>query len=80
MVQLSDGEGEHREVAGEKGQPFAGLGGLEPDMSQRRGDVLVRVEAGERDDLVAGEAGASIDRMRVLGLGLEVGLGADGPL
>ena len=40
-------------------------------------EALVRVEAGERDGLVADEAGASVDHMRVPALGLEVGLGAD---
>ena len=54
-----------------------GLGILEPDTSQRRGEALMRVEAGERDGLVADEAGASIDRMRVSSTGLEVSLGAD---
>src|SRR5665213_3502583 len=76
-VELGDGEGGQREVVGEKDQPLAGLGVLEPDTSQRRGEAFLRVEAGERDGLVADEAGASVDRMRVPALGLEVGLGAD---
>ena len=76
-VELGDGEGGQREVVGEKDQSLAGLGILEPDTSQRRGEALVRVEAGERDGLVADEAGASVDRMRVSALGLEVSLGAD---
>src|SRR6202035_681061 len=63
-VELGDGEGGQREVVGEKDQSLAGLGILEPDTSQRRGEALVRVEAGERDGLVADEAGASVDRMR----------------
>ena len=71
-VELGDGEGGQREVVGEKDQSLAGLGILEPDTSQRRGEALVRVEAGERDGLVADEAGASVDRMRVSALGLEV--------
>src|SRR6266851_2149777 len=56
---------------------LAGLGIFEPDTSQRRGEALVRVEAGEGDGLVADEAGASVNGMRVAALGLEVGLGAD---
>ncbi len=76
-VELGDGEGGQREVVGEKDQSLAGLGILQPDTSQRRGEALVRVEAGERDGLVADEAGASVDRMRVSALGLEVSLGAD---
>ena len=50
-VELGDGEGGQREVVGEKDQSLAGLGILEPDTSQRRGEALVRVEAGERDGL-----------------------------
>ena len=64
-------------MVGEKDQPFAGLGIFEPDASQRRGDALVRVEAGERDGLVADEAGALVDRMRIPALRPKVGLGAD---
>ena len=41
------------------------------------GKPLCESEAGERDGLVADEAGASVDRMRVSALGLEVSLGAD---
>ena len=48
-VELGDGEGGQREVVGEKDQSLAGLGILEPDTSQRRGEALVQVEAGERD-------------------------------
>ena len=70
-VELGDGEGGQCEVVGEKDQSLAGLGILEPDTSQRRGEALVRVEPGERDGLVADEAGASVDRMRVSALGLE---------
>ena len=40
--------------------------------SQRRGEALVRVVAGERDGLIADEAGASV--ARISALGLEVGL------
>jgi hypothetical protein len=59
------------EVVGEKDQSLAGLRILEPDRSQRRGKTLVRVAAGERDGLVADEAGASVGRMRVSALGLK---------
>ena len=76
-VELGDGKGGQREVVGEKDQSLAGLGILEPDTSQRRGEALVRVEAGERDGLVADETGASVDRMRVSALGLEVSLSPD---
>jgi hypothetical protein len=76
-VELGDGEGGQCEVVGEKDQSLAGLGILEPDTSQRRGEALVRVEPGERDGLVADEASASVDRMRVSALGLEISLGAD---
>src|SRR6266581_3870382 len=76
-VELGDGKGGQREVVGEKDQSLAGLGILEPDTSQRRGEALVRVEAGERDGLVAAETGASVDRMRVSALGLEVSLSPD---
>lgn len=61
-VELGDSEGGQREVVGEKDQPLSGLGVLEPDTSQRRGETFLRVEAGERDGLVADEAGASVDR------------------
>ncbi len=66
-----------RKIVGEKDEPLASLGVLEPDPSQRRGETFLRIEAGERDGLVADEASASVDRMRVPALGLEVGLGAD---
>lgn len=56
---------------------LAGLGMFEPDTSQRCGKAIERVEAGERDGLVADEAGPSVDHMRVSALGLEVCLGAD---
>ena len=59
-----------------KTKSLAGLGIAESDPSQRLGVALVRVEPGERDGLVADEAGASVDRMRVSALGLEVRLGA----
>src|SRR5207253_3494975 len=70
------GEVGQSEVVEEKDQSLAGLGILEPD-TQRRGEAFVRVEAGEGDGLVADEAGASVNGMRVPALGLEVGLGAD---
>src|ERR1019366_1178208 len=62
-VELGDGEGGQHEIIGEKDQSLAGFRILKSDTSQRSGEALVRVESSERDNLIADEAGASVDRM-----------------
>ena len=75
-IKLGDGECRQGEIVGEKHQPLAGCGVLEPDPAQRRVEVLLGVKAGEHDGLVANQSGAAIDRMPIAPLGFEVGLGA----
>ena len=61
-VEIGDGERWQREVVGEKEKSLDGLGTLETDTTQRRGEALVQVEDGERDGLVADETGATVER------------------
>ena len=75
-IKLGDGECWQGEIVGEEHQPLAGCGVFELDATQRRVEVLTGVEAGEHDGLIANQARASIDRMRVTPLGFEVGFGA----
>src|SRR5262249_5094408 len=75
-IKLGDGECWQGEIVGKEHQPLAGCGVFESDATQRRVEVLTRVEAGEHDGLIANQARASIDRMRITTLGFEVGFGA----
>src|SRR5262245_25291981 len=75
-IKLGDGECWQREIVGKEHQPLAGCGVFESDATQRRVEVLTRVEAGEHDGLIANQARASIDRMRITTLGVEAGFGA----
>ena len=75
-IQIGDGDCRQGEVVGQENQPFAGLGVFELDAAQRRVEVLARVEAGEHDGLIANQARAAIDGMRIAALGFEIGLGA----
>src|SRR5438093_1567324 len=54
--------------------PVSGV--FESDATQRRVEVLTGVEAAQHDGLIANQARASIDRMRIASLGFEVGFGA----
>ena len=71
-IKLGDGECWQGEIVGQEHQPLAGCGVSESDTTQRRVEVLTRVEAGEHDGLIANQTRASIDRMRITTLGFEV--------
>ena len=75
-IKLGDRECWQGEIVGEEDQPLAGCGVFESDATQRGVEVLTGVEAGEHDGLIANQARASIDRMRITTLGFEVGFGA----
>ena len=75
-VELRDRECWQHEVVGQKHQRLARLGVFASDSSQRRVEALVGVKTSEPDRLVADQACASVDRLRVAALGVEIGLGA----
>src|SRR5437899_8324304 len=75
-IKLGDGERWQDEIVGEKHQPLAGVGVFASDATQGCVEVLARVEAGERNSLIANQPRASIDRVRIATLGFEVGFGA----
>src|SRR4029077_3429619 len=75
-IKLGDGERRQDEIVGEKHQPPAGCGVFESDATQGCVEVLAGIEAGEHDGLIANQARASIDGMRITPLGFEVGFGS----
>ena len=82
FVECADGGRRHGEVVGQEDQRLAGLGVLEADTTQMRGVVLAAGGAGQRDGLIADDAGAAVHRSRIdapkpgvrLGTGDEEGL------
>ena len=74
-IQLGDGQSWQGEVVGEKDQALAGNRIFEADSTERCVEILLGVKARQHDGLVANQAGAAIDGMRVATLGFEVGFG-----
>ena len=76
-IQLGDGQCWQGEIVGEEHQTFAGHRIFEADSTKRRVEILFGVKACQHDSLIANQASAAIDRMRVAPLGFEIGLGPD---
>ena len=76
-IQLRDRQCWQGEMVGEEHQAFAGRRIFEANATQRRVEVLLGVKACQHDSLIADQAGAAIDGMRVTALGFEVGLGPE---
>ena len=65
LVQCADGGRRQGEIVGQEHQCLAGFGIVETDPEQMLGIILGAGHAGERDGLVADDAGAAIDRRQI---------------
>src|SRR5512143_1821124 len=75
LVERTDGGGRECHLTGEEDERLAGLGILESNAAQLRGIVLLGVEAIERDDLIANDAGVAIRWRRIDAMEVHVRLG-----
>ena len=75
LVERADGGGRQCHLVGEEDERLAGLGVFESNPAQMRGVVLLRVEAVERNRLIANNAGRAIGLRRIDAMEVHVRLG-----
>ena len=75
-IEFGDGDRGQEKIVGQENQSFASLGVFESNAAQWRVEVLARVETGKHDGLIADQASAAVDGMRIAALGFEIGFGA----